>query len=980
MAYININNPVYISYAWGEDLELNVNRLCELMEKNDIYFKRDKAKGANSLCPYRYNIIDAEEEIGLGKTIIVVISDKYIKSLNCMYEWHCICKTGDIQKRVFPIVLPNTNLKKDYRYNSFVSCFIDRLQEISDRDVKSSVSKIEKKLLENDGYLSDLEKLRKYLQENNVLDLESLQENDYAEIINQLKQHVASVEYPTPQEIQQPLVATAPSFRFDIIDNLVARNEVVEKLHDLVSQNRVTNLYGFGGSGKTSLVNLFAQQYASEFSQMAYVVVNNSIKDDFVSQINETIKIFKPEENVGKDFRKIKNLDAIVELSKGKEDRYQSVISYLETNYKSDTPNLLIIDINNAPDGEAAKFGEDLATKTLTYNKIYPKGWKYLIVSRENIYAGVAKLNLNEKETENSDFLKSLFLKSAGEEKYKDFGDEEYAELFKKMHYSPLLAEQLGIYLQNDDNKYSLSEIFALLDNKNFKNQKRYGITSQNRNSAEENTIIGFLRNLVVFDRMNKEEQILLKHFVLWPTDYIPQDVIQKLLSTSFHSETNRWTKLWSIIKHYFDFSSWGTNRIGVFYNKTGRYKVTKIWFYLSLILWVLLFCLGAKEIPISHLVKTVLLGMSGAVLYFCFEIVFHQCTFRPAFNNVLRVIIGGVGGLCLGYLLPTSIMTGFVILIFSPFIFSFPLFVKKIINCIFSTSYLQNVNPSVIEDVLLKFTQKRFVSQNVINNQKCYKLHGLIAESIKQQIDIQHIDYSDYLGTVRKIANNDYKDFVPFAQYIGNSLRELNVGISFYQLLTIAFKLCNNTLYANITAALYNKVINWLKDGFIDYFAKRILALAYSSLGSLQREQLHDYGSALTNYNKVIVICEKLPKYNSKYHQYVLARTYYGRAYCYDAFNNYDDAIKSVTTAIGIATILKEKDSKYLIDWLAFRHSWAEIKFNNGKDLEDVKNTLLEIKPLVQQCLNNNPYKNWTKKLNDEIDELLSKLEEQNQ
>ena len=46
--------------------------------------------------------------------------------------------------------------------------------------------------------------------------------------------------------------------------------------------------------------------------------------------------------------------------------------------------------------------GEDLVNNTLPSNKIYPDGWKYLIVSRKNIYKGLAQLSLNEKEYDNS--------------------------------------------------------------------------------------------------------------------------------------------------------------------------------------------------------------------------------------------------------------------------------------------------------------------------------------------------------------------------------------------------------------------------------------------------------------------------------------------------------------------------------------------------------------------------------------------------
>ena len=50
--YINLNNPVYISYAWANsehpDIEEDVENICKLLETNHIYYKQDK----KNLCPY----------------------------------------------------------------------------------------------------------------------------------------------------------------------------------------------------------------------------------------------------------------------------------------------------------------------------------------------------------------------------------------------------------------------------------------------------------------------------------------------------------------------------------------------------------------------------------------------------------------------------------------------------------------------------------------------------------------------------------------------------------------------------------------------------------------------------------------------------------------------------------------------------------------------------------------------------------------
>ena len=285
--YINPDSPVYISYAWGEDLEIDINKLCELMDANGILFKRDKAKGDNSLCPYRYNIIDAEEEIGKGKAIIVVLSDKYIKSLNCMYEWHCICKTGNIAQRVFPIVLPGTKLRLDWRYNSFYKHFKERLQEISDKEVKSSITKIEKKLLDNEGYLKDLEKLRDHLIEYNVPDLESLREDDYSVIIQQLKEYITKIEdskkidkHSAGHCLTSPPSDAAPS-------TVIGREKDLEKLRERLSEKKHVMLSGLGGIGKTKLAQLLFHNYRDRFDEVAWIGYKGSLRQSFQYRIED---------------------------------------------------------------------------------------------------------------------------------------------------------------------------------------------------------------------------------------------------------------------------------------------------------------------------------------------------------------------------------------------------------------------------------------------------------------------------------------------------------------------------------------------------------------------------------------------------------------------------------------------------------------------------------------------------------------------
>ena len=193
--YINKDNPVYFSYAWGDELEEDVNKLCELMDENGIFFKRDKAKGENSLCPYRWSINDAEKEIGGGTVVIVVISERYLKSLYCMLDWHSIRENGNIQERVFPIVLEDANITDKEVFKKYYDFFYKRRQDLLKQHAKSfnTLSDINNYALDAGYFMADLRKLYKYLSNYNI-SKSLLRKDNYKIIIDQLKEYVTKIE------------------------------------------------------------------------------------------------------------------------------------------------------------------------------------------------------------------------------------------------------------------------------------------------------------------------------------------------------------------------------------------------------------------------------------------------------------------------------------------------------------------------------------------------------------------------------------------------------------------------------------------------------------------------------------------------------------------------------------------------------------------------------------------------------------------
>lgn len=96
---------VFISYAWGGEREDIVNQIDETLQKRGVRIVRDKrALG------YRGSIKEFMERIGQGNCVILVISDKYLRSPNCMFELVETAENKQFHDRIFPIVLSDANI------------------------------------------------------------------------------------------------------------------------------------------------------------------------------------------------------------------------------------------------------------------------------------------------------------------------------------------------------------------------------------------------------------------------------------------------------------------------------------------------------------------------------------------------------------------------------------------------------------------------------------------------------------------------------------------------------------------------------------------------------------------------------------------------------------------------------------------------------------------------------------------------------
>lgn len=116
---------VFVSYAWTEESNAIVDRLQKALGESDIRLVRDREE-----VRYKDSIREFMRRIGQGKCVVVVISEKYLKSEYCMFELLEVLHSGQFRERIFPIVLPDANLYDAIEPVRYAGYWEERIQKL----------------------------------------------------------------------------------------------------------------------------------------------------------------------------------------------------------------------------------------------------------------------------------------------------------------------------------------------------------------------------------------------------------------------------------------------------------------------------------------------------------------------------------------------------------------------------------------------------------------------------------------------------------------------------------------------------------------------------------------------------------------------------------------------------------------------------------------------------------------------------------
>ncbi|MBE9260829.1 HEAT repeat domain-containing protein [Microcystis sp. LEGE 00066] len=184
-----MNQQVYISYNWQEDSNEMANQLVQAFAAKGIEIIRDKTHTS-----YKDSIKNFMQQIGQGKCVVVVISDRYLKSENCMFELVEIARNGDFYQRIFPIILPDARIHKDFERIDYLKYWEDEKAKLQAKYKEIDLAKthsIMATLNLYDEIRGNIDNLTNILKDMNLLNIDLHRQSEFAAMIQKVETKLA---------------------------------------------------------------------------------------------------------------------------------------------------------------------------------------------------------------------------------------------------------------------------------------------------------------------------------------------------------------------------------------------------------------------------------------------------------------------------------------------------------------------------------------------------------------------------------------------------------------------------------------------------------------------------------------------------------------------------------------------------------------------------------------------------------------------
>lgn len=268
---------VYISYAWNKPANGKkpqdpiVAAIQKVLKPNfNVIIDKDAVS-------YKDNIKEFEERLGKGQKIVLVVSDKFLKSPHCMYEVLKIKEKGNVYERIFPVVLKDAKIYKSdqsLKYIQYWEKEISKLnKKLNDLDSKANLPTIQFDLDTYTSIRAIFDDFRGLLGKMNTLSPEVHLDTNFKALVNALNDNNPLPSNKQEKEYASKINATKKLFEkaIQIVEREVkgeSKNaqDILDKIKHFYQQCKDQNfqiaVLAMVKSGKSTFLNsLLGNEY-----------------------------------------------------------------------------------------------------------------------------------------------------------------------------------------------------------------------------------------------------------------------------------------------------------------------------------------------------------------------------------------------------------------------------------------------------------------------------------------------------------------------------------------------------------------------------------------------------------------------------------------------------------------------------------------------------------------------------------------------
>jgi hypothetical protein len=197
---------IFFSYAWADNTEAGysretiVNELYESLRRDGYTVVRDKYDVG-----YRGHIKSFMERLGSSAIIIVVLSDKYLKSPNCMFELLTIYRRSnsdaeEMKKKIFPLFLDDVKIFDGLQLSAHTTFWENKQKELEDEISRgaSNRAEISGDLSTYREIASNTARLLGILADLNTSNLAQIIANDFFELKKEIDKYFDELRHRRP--------------------------------------------------------------------------------------------------------------------------------------------------------------------------------------------------------------------------------------------------------------------------------------------------------------------------------------------------------------------------------------------------------------------------------------------------------------------------------------------------------------------------------------------------------------------------------------------------------------------------------------------------------------------------------------------------------------------------------------------------------------------------------------------------------------